>query len=168
MKNNRFSGWAPRWARGVAVLALTTAHAGVAHAAEGQSASADLATLYGEHQRVLTLRDACITAQPERKGEFSAAYQDWMARHVRIVDDLDNRFAAIIKRASKDQAEYARNYGKYQSEVLQLREDNKKAMLADKEKLTLRCAEWPAYLRHPKSDIPALFPAEFKRIYRVR
>ncbi len=142
--------------------------ASVARAADAPSATADLATLYNEHQRVLTLRDACMAAQPERKGEFSGAYRDWMHRHVRIVDDLDNRFAAIIKRASKDQADYTRNYGKYQSEVLQLREDNKKALLADKEKLALQCAEFPGYLRHPKSDMPAVFPAEFKRVYRGR
>jgi len=140
----------------------------VAQAAEQRSYSADLATLYNEHQRVLAVRDACITAQPENKADFGKAYQDWMARHVRIVDDLENRFAAMIKRSSKDQADYAKNYGKYQSEVVQMREDNKKALLANKEKLAQQCAEFPDYLRHPKSDIPALFPAEFKQVYRVR
>src|ERR1700675_3188332 len=107
----------------------------VAQAAEQRSYSADLATLYNEHQRVLAVRDACITAQPENKADFGKAYQDWMARHARIVDDLENRFAAMIKRSSKDQAEYSRNYGRYQSEVVQMREDNKKALLANKEKL---------------------------------
>lgn len=138
-----------------------------AHAAE-PSYTADLATLFNEYQRVLTLRDACIAAQPEKKADMGGAYQDWLNRHVRIVDDLENRFAAVIKRASKDQPDYTRNYGKYQAEVLQLREEGKKALQADKEKLAQQCAELPGYLRHPKSDIPALFPAEFKRIYRVR
>ena len=149
-----------------AIVAVGSA-AGVAHAAE-PSYSADLATLFNEHQRLLALRDACITAQPEKKADLSEAYQDWLNRHVRIVDDLDNRFAAIIKRASKGQAEYTKNYGKYQAEVLQLREEDKKALLADKEKLAPQCAELPGYLRSPKSDIPTLFPAEFKRVYRVR
>jgi hypothetical protein len=139
-----------------------------AHAAESRTYTADLATLYNEYQRVLAVRDACITAQPAKRGDFSEAYQDWLNRHVRIVDDLDNRFAAIVKRASKDQADYSKNYGKYQSEVLQMREENKKALLANKEKLAQQCAELAAYLRHPKSDIPALFPAEFKSVYRVR
>ncbi|MEQ1775767.1 MAG: hypothetical protein ABL891_18470 [Burkholderiales bacterium] len=142
--------------------------AGTARAAEEPTYSADLAILFNEHQRVLVLRDACVTLQPEKKADVSGAYEDWLNRHVRIVDDLDNRFAAIIKRASKNQAEYTKNYGKYQSEVLQLRDENKKALLADKEKLAQQCAELPGYLRHPKSDIPAVFPAEFKRIYRVR
>jgi hypothetical protein len=145
---------------------------GAAHAAEsrteGRTYTADLATMYNEYQRVLAVRDACITAQPAKRDEFAGAYQDWLNRHVRIVDDLDNRFAAIVKRASKDQADYSKNYGKYQSEVLQMREENKKALLANKEKLTQQCGEFVAYLRHPKSDIPALFPAEFKSVYRVR
>ena len=130
--------------------------------------ASDLAVLFNEHQRVLVLRDACTAAQPEKRVELANAYQDWLNRHVRIIDDLENRFAAIIKRASKDQAEYTKNYGKYQAEVLQLREDNKKALLTHKEKLAQQCAEFPAYLRHPKSDIPTLFAAEFKRVYRVR
>ena len=142
--------------------------AAVAYAAEGRSYTADLATMYNEYQRVLALRDACITAQPGKRDEFAGAYKDWQIRHERIVDDLDNRFAAIVKRASKDQADYSKNYGKYQAEVLQMREDNKNALLADKEKLAQQCSEFPAYLRHPKSDIPALFPAEFKTVYRVR
>jgi hypothetical protein len=151
-----------------ALFAVVLCGCGAAQAAEGRSYTADLATLYNEYQRILAVRDACIIAQPARREEVAGAYQDWLNRHVRIVDDLDNRFAAIVKRASKDQADYTRNYGKYQSEVYQLREENKKALLADKEKLAKQCGEFVAYVRHPKSDIPALFPAEFKSVYRVR
>lgn len=150
-------------------LALLAAGAMIASAgAAERNYHADLATLYNEYQRVLALRDACITHQPVRRDDFRGAYQDWLNRHERIVDDLDNRFAAIVKRASKNQAEYTKNYGKYQAEVLQLREETKKAMLANKEQLTKECKEFPAWLRHPKSDIPQLFPVEFKSIYRVR
>ena len=140
----------------------------VATAADSRSYTADLATMYNEYQRVLALRDACAIGQPAKRDEVLGAYKDWQIRHVRIIDDFDNRFAALVKRASKDQADYSKNYGKYQAEVLQMREDNKKALLADKEKLAQQCGEFPAYLRHPKSDIPALFPAEFKTVYRVR
>ncbi len=159
-----------KWLKSQGVVALTALMclSGSARAAEQSSYAADLAVLFNEHQRVLVLRDACIAAQPETKADVGGAYEDWLNRHVRIVDDLDNRFAAIIKRASRDQADYSKNYGKYQSEVLQLREENKKALLANKEKLAQQCAELPGYLRHPKSDIPTLFPAEFKRVYRVR
>jgi hypothetical protein len=147
---------------------LACASAALPALAQERSYRADLATLYNEYQRVLTVRDACIAHQPDKRLDVQAAYQDWMNRHTRIVDDLDNRFAALIKRASKDQAEYSKNYGKYQSEVLAMREENKKAMLAEKDKLGKQCGEFPAWLRHPKSDIPALFPAEFKSVYRIR
>jgi len=147
------------------VQALLLAVPGVA--AE-RSYTTDLATLYNEYQRVLVVRDACVTAQPAKRAEFTDAYELWLARHVRIVDDMDNRFAAIVKRASKDQNDYVKNYGKYQAEVLQMREENKKALLANREQLVKQCGEFSAYMRHPKSDIPALFPAEFKSVYRVR
>lgn len=133
-----------------------------------RSYTEDLAALYNEYQRVLAVRDACITAQPARRGEFTEAYETWFTRHERIVDDMDNRFAAIVKRASKDQTDYVKNYGKYQAEVLQLREENKRALLANREQLVKQCGEYSAYMRHPKSDIPTLFPAEFKSVYRVR
>jgi uncharacterized protein with von Willebrand factor type A (vWA) domain len=148
------------------LFAALLAH-GAAHAAE-PTYSENLATLYNEYQRIVTLRDACIAAQPGKRGEFTEAYQHWFDRHVRIVDDLDNRFAAMVKRASKDRAEYSRNYGKYQAEVYQMREENKKALLADRDRLAKQCGEYAAYVRHPKSDIPALFPAQFKSVYRVR
>jgi hypothetical protein len=141
---------------------------GVARAAESRSYTSDLATMFNEYQRVLALRDACLMVQPALGEEVTAAYQEWQARHARIIDDLDNRFAAIVKRASKDQADYTKNYGKYQAEVYQMREENKKTMLANREKLAQQCREFPGYLRHPKSDIPTMFPAEFKGVYRVR
>ena len=92
-----------------AAIAAMMSAAGATRAAEQSSPSSyssDLATLFNEHQRVLALRDACITAQPEKKSDMGGAYQDWLTRHSRIVDDLENRFAAVIKRASKDQADY--------------------------------------------------------------
>jgi hypothetical protein len=163
--------WDIRWFFNACLRAILVSLAGwcsVAQAAEGPSYTAALATMYNEYQRVLMVRDACIVAQPAKRDEFAGAYKDWWNRHVRIVDDLDNRFAAIVKRASKDQAEYTRAYAKHQSEVLQMREENKRALLANRESLVQQCGEFAAYVRHPKSDIPALFPAEFKSVYRPR
>jgi hypothetical protein len=142
--------------------------AGAAGAAEQRSYSEDLATLYNEYQRVLALRDACVASEPARRQDITDAYQLWHTRHERIIDDLDNRFAAIVKRASKNQGEYVKNYARYQSEVLQMREENKKALLADKANLSRQCGEFATYLRQPRSDIPAVHPAEFNSIYRIR
>ena len=143
-----------------------------AHAAQGieaRSYASDLATLYDEHQRVLAMREACVAAQPALRNEVEGAYKDWEGRHSRLIDDMENRFAALIKRASKDQADFSRNYGKYQSEVLALREDNKRTLVAqDKENFAEQCREFSVYLRHSRSDIPAMFPAEYRNIYRAR
>jgi hypothetical protein len=140
-----------------------------AHAAEPRSYASDLATLYNEHQRVLAMREACVAGQPALRNEVEGAYKDWHDRHALLVDDLENRFAALIKRASKDQADFSRNYGKYQSEVLALREENKRSLLAgDKEKFSAECREFPAYLRNARSNIPAMFPAEYRNIRSAR
>ncbi len=152
---------------GFITASLLSLACSAAQAAESRSYTADLATMYNEYQRVVALRDACMTL-PGRREEIFGAYKDWFNRHERIIDDFDNRFAALVKRASKDQADYSRNYGKYQAEVLQLREDNKKLLLANREKLLQQCGEFPDYVRSPKSDIPAMFPLEFKTIYRPR
>lgn len=141
----------------------------VAASESPRSYSSDLATLYHEHQRVLAMRDACIASQPAGKIDVAQAYDDWFARHSRTVDDLENRFAAVIKRASKDQTDYSRNYAKYQSEVLAMREDNKRTLLAQsKDKLAEQCAEFPAFLRHPRSDLRTMHPEEYKNVYRIR
>ena len=152
---------------GFITASLLSLACSAAQAAESRSYTADLATMYNEYQRVVALRDACMTL-PGRREEIFGAYKDWFNRHERIIDDFDNRFAALVKRASKDQADYSRNYGKYQAEVLQLREDNKKLLLANREKLLQQCGEFPDYVRSPKSDIPAMFPLEFRTIYRPR
>src|SRR5688572_32957416 len=78
-------------ARVLIVAAVTAWASAVAVAAEERSYTADLAMLYNEYQRVLTLRDACMASQPAKRDDFSGAYEDWFARHERIVDDLDNR-----------------------------------------------------------------------------
>ena len=152
---------------GFITASLLSLACSAAQAAESRSYTADLATMYNEYQRVVALRDACMTL-PGRREEIFGAYKDWFNRHERIIDDFDNRFAALVKRASKDQADYSRNYGKYQAEVLQLREDNKKLLLANREKLLQQCGEFPDYVRSPKSDIPAMFPLEIKTISRPR
>jgi len=140
-----------------------------AQGADARSYATDLAALYDEHQRVLAMREACVAAQPALRADMEGAYKNWQDRHALLVDDLENRFAALIKRASKDQAEFSRNYGKYQSEVLALREESKRALLAqDREKFSAECREFPAYLRDARSDIPAIFPAEYRNVRRAR
>ena len=149
--------------------ALLTACLPLAYAAEKRSYSEDLATLYNEHQRVIAMRDACVIAQPEARGDLEGAYKDWRTRHAHLLEELELRFAGIIKRASKDQAEYSKHYGKYQSEVVAMREDTKKNLLSrDKEKFGAECREFVGYLKESRSDLPMQFPAEYRNVRSAR
>jgi hypothetical protein len=127
----------------------------------------NLAALYGEHQWVLAVREVCGREQPKTRRTLDDAYGQWRERHRELIDDLEARFAAMVKQASRDQQEYSRNYAKYQSEILKQRQEERKEVLAmppgDRQRL---CAEFPAYLRDSRSDIPQRLPEEFAAIYR--
>jgi len=158
-----------KWIAGALLTASLSLAVHAQRSTDTRSYAADLATLFDEHQRVLAMREACVAALPAVRTEIEGAFKIWSDRHLHVIDDLENRFAALIKRASKDQAEFSRNYGKYQSEVLALREENKRSLLAgDKEKFVAECRGFPAYLRDARSDIPVMFPAEYRNIRSTR
>ena len=132
----------------------------------GEYAS-NLAALYGEYQWVLAARETCNKTQPKRQADIDGALGVWRERHKQLVDDLEERVAAMVKRASKDQQEYTRNYARSQSEVLRQREEERKQLLAlPNEDLQRLCTEFPGYLRDARSDIPTRLPEEFAAIYR--
>ncbi len=133
--------------------------------ATGDYAS-DLGTLYGERYSLQAQKDVCISVQPKTRAALQKAYDDWRDRHEDLLEDLDNRFAAMIKQASKDQKEYSRNFGKYEGAVMRQRQEEKDAFLAlPRDELLKQCRELPAYLRSPKSNIPTKYPDEFRTVY---
>jgi len=126
----------------------------------------DLSTLYGERYSLQVRKDGCISVQPKTRAALQKAYDDWRDRHEDLLEDLDNRFAAMIKQASTDQKDYSRNFGKYQGAVMRQRQEEKDAFLAlPRDELLRQCKELPGYLRSPKSNIPARYPEEFKTVY---
>ena len=128
--------------------------------------TANLAALYGEHQWVLAVRETCNGTQPKRHADIDSAFGLWRDRHKQLIDDLEERVAAMVKKASKDQQEYSRNYARSQSEILNQREDERKQLLSlPNEDLQRLCMEFPGYLRDPRSDIPQRLPQEFAAIY---
>jgi len=128
--------------------------------------AADLGTLYGERYSLQVQKDVCIGVQPKTRRELQKAYDDWMERHEDLVEDLDARFRAMIKQASRDQQEYSRNFGKYQGAVMSQRQEQKEVLLAlPKDELLRQCKELPGYLRSPKSNITAKYPDEVKTVY---
>jgi hypothetical protein len=126
----------------------------------------DLATLYHERYALQAQKDVCISVQPKTRAELQKAYDGWRDRHEDLLEDLDARFAAMIKKASVDQKDYSRNFGKYQGAVMRQRQEQKDTLLAlPRDELLRQCRELPGYLRSPKSDIPARYPDEFKSVY---
>ena len=83
----------------------------------------DLATLYDERYALQAQKDVCISVQPKTRAELQKAYDGWRDRHEDLLDDLDDRFAAMIKKASVDQKDYSRNFGKYQGAVMRQRQE---------------------------------------------
>jgi hypothetical protein len=128
--------------------------------------ASNLAALYGEHQWVLAVRETCHKTQPQQQADIDRAFGVWRDRHRQLIDDLEERLAAMVKKASRDQKEYSRNYARSQSEVLRQREEERKQLLAlPKEDLQRLCTEFPGYLRDARSDIPQRLPEEYAAIY---
>jgi hypothetical protein len=128
--------------------------------------ASNLAALYGEHQWVLAVRETCNKTQPKQQADIDRAFGVWRDRHRQLIDDLEERLAAMVKKASRDQKEYSRNYARSQSEVLRQREEERKQLLAlPKEDLQRLCTEFPGYLRDARSDIPQRLPEEYAAIY---
>ncbi len=128
--------------------------------------AADLGTLYGVRYFLQVQKDACISVQPKTRAVLQQAYGDWMERHEDLVEDLDLRFQAMVKQASRDQKEYSRLFGKYQGAIMMQRQEQKDALLAlPRDELLAQCKELPEYLHSTKSNIPVRYPDEFSTVY---
>lgn len=129
--------------------------------------ASDLGTLYGERYSVQVQKDVCISMQPKTRAEMQKAYDEWLERHEDLIEDLDARFRAMVKQASRDQKEYTRIFGKYQGAVMNQRQEQKDALLAlPKDELLRQCKALPGYLRSAKSNIPVKYPDEFRTVYK--
>jgi hypothetical protein len=125
-----------------------------------------LRELYGRYQGVLANRDACIAAFPQSKATTEKAFGVWQTRHRRLIDELDQRFAVMIRAYSKDDKDYSRNFGKYQGDLLRQREEVKQTLLQQgTPELEKMCKDLPRFLQSADSDLEKEF-AEDLRIVR--
>ena len=134
-------------------------------AAAGVSATdyrASLLEVYGRYQGVLALREACNGAFPQMRPANDRAFTAWQGRHRKLHDELDQRFALMVRAYSKDEKDYARNYGKYQGAVLRQREETKQALLLEtRSDLEPRCKAIPEFLVGRESDLESEFANEW-------
>lgn len=133
--------------------------------ATGDYAS-DLGTLYGVRYALQAQKDVCISVLPKSRAGMQKAYDEWLERHDDLMEDLDARFRAMVKQASRDQQEYSRLFGKYQGAVMSRRQELKDELLAlPRDELLSQCKALPGYLQDMKSNIPVRYPDEFKTVY---
>ena len=120
-----------------------------------------LLEIYGRYQGVLALRDACNSAFPQSRAENDKAFIAWQTRHKKSHEELDQRISMMIRAYSKDDKDYARNFGKYQGGFLKQREEAKQILLENRADLEIRCKALPEFLQSRESDLETEFANEW-------
>ena len=142
------------------VVAMATSAQLAAQQPTGDYAT-DLGVVYSGYQRILALREACDEAVPESRASNARAFSEWESRYAPLLAELKKHVTAMVRRASKDERDYARNLGKYEGAILLSREEQKIGFLTEGAKsLKTRCREAPALLKGPDGDLEIVFSKE--------
>jgi hypothetical protein len=139
------------------------------HAAEERTEyRMSLTDVYGAYQSILARKEACSSAFPQMRGVTDNAYSGWQARHKKLLDELDQRLNMMIRSASRDEKEYAKNIGKYEGAILRQREEVKQTLLQQpRAEFELECKALPEFLKGADSDLEKEF-AEQLAVLRKR
>lgn len=134
-----------------------------------QQSSGDYATelgyVYAGYQEIVALKEACNEAAPRLRAANKRAFSEWQARHKDLLAELKHRVTAMIRSASKDEREFARNLGKYEGAILTRREEYKMSFLAlGSGKLHAQCERISELLKSPAADLNAVFASELATI----
>lgn len=147
------------------VLCAAVAGAGEAAAQATGDYATDLGRVYGAYQRLLATKEACDTAAPGTRPANEKAYAAWRTRHGALIGDLQRRVVALIRLASKDEKDYAKNIGKYEGSILQERQEYRDTLLSlGAGELEQQCRRWPVFLASPEADFGKAYAAEFETI----
>ena len=152
------------------VLAIgALACASGAFAQEGRSEyRLSLTDVYGAYQSILARREACASAFPQNRPASDRAYTAWQGRHKKLLDELEQRVNMMIRGASKDEKDYAKNIGKYEGAILRQREEVKQTLMQQpRADLEAECKGLPDFLQGADSDLEKGF-AEQLAILRKR
>jgi hypothetical protein len=127
-----------------------------------------LTDVYGAYQSILARRDACSSAYPQTRATTDKAFIAWQTRHRKLLDELDQRINMMIRSASRDDKDYAKNIGKYEGAILRQREEVKQTLLQQpRSELEAECKALPDFLQSADSDLEKEF-AEQLSILRKR
>jgi len=143
---------------------MVVAAGGVAQQTSGDYAT-DLGVVYAGYQRIIALKEACDEAVPETRATNERAFSEWQAQHAKLLAELKRRVTAMIRRASSDERDYARNLGKYEGAILSNREEQKMSFLdTGADALKAQCRRAPELLRGREGDLAAVFSSELEAI----
>ncbi|MGZ5260211.1 MAG: hypothetical protein ACXWC0_21530, partial [Burkholderiales bacterium] len=139
------------------------------HAAEERTEyRVSLTDVYGAYQSILARKDACSIAFPQMRLATDNAYNGWQARHKKLLDELDQRINMMIRGASRDEKDYAKNIGKYEGAILRQRDEVKQTLLQQpRAEFELECKALPEFLQSADSDLEKEF-AEQLAVLRKR
>lgn len=150
-----------RIAKGLLFASLVLAPlAGAASESSGDYAT-DLATVYGGYQRMVAMKEACDKVVPATRAVNDKAFAAWTAQHRALVQELQRRVTAMIRLASTDEKDYARNLGKYEGAILQERQDYRETLLGlGADELREQCQRMPESLKGENADLAKVYATE--------
>ena len=157
-----FEARRPLPAIGLACMLLVAARVGLAAETPPEfDYPSNLREVYGAYQAVIARKDACATAHPQERAVTDKAYTAWQTRHRKLIEELDQRIAMMIRGASSTEKDYARNVGKYEGAILQQREEVKRELLQQlPSDLEAMCKALPGFLRSADSDLEKAYAEE--------
>jgi hypothetical protein len=126
---------------------------------------ANLVDVYGRYQGMMARREACNAAFPKAKVSTDQAFEIWLGRHKKLVQELDQKVSMMIRAYSKDEKDYSRNFGKFHGAILQQREEVRDTLLQqDRAELEKICRDLPLFLKANESDLEKEFAEELRVI----
>lgn len=148
----------------IAIVAAVACGAAVAAEPASDYAS-DLSRVYWGYYQVLAQKEACDVAVPATRAVNDKAIAAWQAQHRALIQDLQRRVTAMIRAASTDEKDYARNLGKYEGAILQERREYKESLLKlGTGELRSQCQRMPEVLGGPEADLGKVFASELEEI----
>jgi hypothetical protein len=152
-----------------AALAAAIFSAAAAAAEPADDYASDLSRVYWGYYQVLEQKEACDASVPATRAVNDKAMAAWQAQHRALVEELQRRLTAMIRAASRDEKEYARNLGKYEGAILQERREYRDSLLKlGADELRAQCQWMADVLRWPDADLSRTYAAELEAIRKRR
>jgi AcrR family transcriptional regulator len=127
----------------------------------------DLSRVYWGYYQVLAQKEACDASVPATRAANDKAIAAWQAQHRPLVQELQRRVTAMIRAASRDEKDYARNLGKYEGAILEERREYRDSLLKlGAEELRSQCQGMAEVLKGPDADLGRIYAAELEAIRR--